>query len=264
MSGYGSRQDAGSRMLYPQLLSTKPSSPGIGMGTSKRDGYLKQYLLREQSRATGGNNSPGPVYATYAPQGLGRQQQDSRRCSSPRAVFGTCSRDAAAKVFQDRALMRAFQGRDAPAPNTYTLPGAVGRQLVSTRPSSPSFGMGSGLRPQDMRQPSHGMPGPGRYQAAASALGRQLLSTRPSQPAPGFGSGTRDAITLKTYISRAHCKSLHSASSPGPATAVPYGGTAARQVLSTRSSAPGWGFGGGGARFQVPKSCSPGVGAYYA
>jgi hypothetical protein len=45
-------------------------------------------------------------------------------------------------------------------------------------------------------------------------------------------------------------------------TAAPYRGSGP-QPLSTRRSAPGWGF-GKGARLKAPADDGPGVGSYYA
>lgn len=54
----------------------------------------------------------------------------------------------------------------------------------------------------------------------------------------------------------------HSENTPGPTTADPYRGTG-RQLLSTRHSSPGWGF-GTGRRLPDYINDSPGVGSYYA
>lgn len=55
----------------------------------------------------------------------------------------------------------------------------------------------------------------------------------------------------------------HSTASPGPATAAPYQGTGRPQLLSTRRSSPGWGF-GRAQRLNSRASDTPGVGSYYA
>ena len=64
-------------------------------------------------------------------------------------------------------------------------------------------------------------------------------------------------------MSRAHDKATHGAATPGPATALPYAGTGRQQLLSTRQSSPGWGF-GTAERLRARASDTPGVGAYYA
>jgi hypothetical protein len=66
----------------------------------------------------------------------------------------------------------------------------------------------------------------------------------------------------QAYISKEHGKATHGAGTPGPTTASPYDGTG-RQLLSTRQSSPGWGF-GTGRRLKDYMNDSPGVGSYYA
>jgi hypothetical protein len=56
----------------------------------------------------GKSGVPGPGhYRTGG--GLG-EQKESKRSTSPRPVFGTCTRDGRAKVYMDAELMRAYYG----------------------------------------------------------------------------------------------------------------------------------------------------------
>ncbi|GBF88746.1 hypothetical protein Rsub_01647 [Raphidocelis subcapitata] len=254
-----------------QVASRHSSAPAAGFGTSTRESALRIYASREQAKKLPGNNSQGPVYRVYSsigrqpesaranagaapfgtaqrlprhggrgapgpghyrsPGGLGAQAE-SARPTSPRAVFGTCTREGLAKVYLDAALMRAYYGKESPPPGAYNLRGSVGPQVVSNKETAPSARIGTGLR----------------------ALDCQVAR---------FGRGSRDTITKKTFISKAHEKSGFGLHTPGPCTASPYVGTGTAQLLSTRLNSPSIAF-GTGKRMRDYCSDAPGPGSYYA
>ncbi|KAI8474658.1 MAG: flagellar associated protein [Monoraphidium minutum] len=276
-----------------QVKSTQESCPSIGFGTSVRENGLKQYISPEHAKVMSGNNSQGPVYKLYSsvgdqpestmanpgtmtfgtaqrlpkpgksgvPVDLG-EQKESKRSTCPRAVFGTCTRDGMAKVYLDADLMKTYYGKESPPPGSYSVPGAVGRQVVSTKESAPGIKIGTSLRALDYQvmRAKH-LPGPGQYRTPPG-VGRQTLSDKKTLPVVSFGKGTRDALTKKTFISKEHEKACIGDNTPGPITAAPYSGSG-KQLLSTRHSSPGWGF-GTGRRLRDYINDSPGVGAYYA
>lgn len=207
-----------------------------------------------------------PVGHYRVPPALG-DQKESKRASSAHAVFGTATRgDAVPKVgtgvrswwthvleqahlqlclyrtLQPRAalwspagpltrtsvalLLRAPQPQGAPL-GAYQVPGALGRQVVSTKESAPGIKIGSSLRaldyevsgrvvqslsqqtccvvrvltvthvcgccpcpPQVMR--AKNLPGAGQYNTYR-AVGKQPLSNKKTLPAHSFGKSTRDA-----------------------------------------------------------------------
>ncbi len=94
----------------------------------------------------GKSGIPGPGHYKV-PHGLG-EQKESKRGTQPRAVFGTCTRDGMAKVYCDAELMKAFYGTESPA-CTYNVPGALGKQVASTKESAPGIKIGTSLRALD-------------------------------------------------------------------------------------------------------------------
>lgn len=93
-----------------------------------------------------------------------------------------------------------------------------------------------------------------------------LLDTSTSSPCNAAACGCVQhtyRCTDKHPPTQSHTQhTTHSENTPGPTTADPYRGTG-RQLLSTRHSSPGWGF-GTGRRLPDYINDSPGVGSYYA
>eukprot|EP00879_Flechtneria_rotunda_P016706 GHRR01017482.1.p1 GENE.GHRR01017482.1~~GHRR01017482.1.p1 ORF type:complete len:306 (+),score=70.82 GHRR01017482.1:1571-2488(+) len=283
-----------------QIRSTSPTNPSFGFGTSVRDASLRQYISPEHARAMSGNNSQGPVYKVYSSVGpqpdstvhnqgtmtfgtaqrlpkpgksgvpgpghykvapaLG-DQKESKRVSSSRAVFGTSTRDGQAKVYLDPELMKTYYGKESAPPGSYNVPGALGRQVASTKESAPGIKIGTSLRALDYQVArAKDMPGAGQYNTY-KAVGKQPLSAKKTLPAHSFGKSTRDA-TKKTFISKEHEKQAFGMSSPGPGTAQPYTSSGSQQ-LSTKHTNPTWGF-GTSKRLKDYANDAPGPGTYYA
>uniref|UniRef100_A0A383WC15 Flagellar associated protein n=1 Tax=Tetradesmus obliquus TaxID=3088 RepID=A0A383WC15_TETOB len=283
-----------------QVRSNSPSNPSIGFGSSVRDASLHQYLSPEHAKAMSGNNSQGPVYKVYSSMGqqpestaaypgtmtfgtaqrlpkpgksgvpgpghyktspaLG-EQKESKRSTSPRAVFGTATRAGQEKVYLDGELMKTYYGKESAPPGSYNVPGALGRQVASTKESAPGIKIGTSLRALDytvMR--SKDMPGAGQYNTYR-AVGKQPLSSKKTLPAHSFGKSTRDA-SKKTFISKQHEKQAYGIGSPGPGTAKPYTSSGSQQ-LSTKHTNPTWGF-GTSKRLKDYNNDAPGPGTYYA
>eukprot|EP00877_Chromochloris_zofingiensis_P009552 jgi/Chrzof1/4850/Cz15g01160.t1 len=283
-----------------QTKSSAPSNPSFGFGTSVRDSGLKQYISPEHAKVMSGNNSQGPVYKIQSSMGpqpesniksagtmsfgtsqrlpkpgksgvpgpghytsspaLG-EQKESKRSTSPRAVFGTSTRDGQAKVYLDMELMKTYYGKESPPPGSYNMPSALGDQVVSTKESAPGIKIGTSLRQLDYEvRRAKDLPGAGQYNTF-SGVGKQNLSVKKTLPVFSFGKGTRDA-SKKTFISKEHEKQSYGEGTPGPSTAQPYD-SYGKQSLSTRSTSPGWGF-GTSRRLKEYANDAPGPGTYYA
>lgn len=230
-----------------QPESQVPTAPTIGFGTAAR--------LAKAGRAT----SPGP--GAYKAEGALGDMKDSRRATSPRAVFGTSTRDAVSKIYLDEELNKAFYGRETPAPNTYGVTAAVGRQPDSKKENAPSWKQGTGQRfKYDYMERAKDLPGAGQYNQY-QAVGRQTLSIKKTLPVYSFGTSTRDSCR-KAFISKEHEKGNYGLITPGPTTANPIAAVG-RQNLSHKASAAGWGF-GTAKRIKGYDNGNPGPGTYYA
>ncbi|CAG9463912.1 unnamed protein product [Pedinophyceae sp. YPF-701] len=140
-----------------QPLSTKSSNPSFGFGSSVRESSLKQYISGDHAKVMPGNNSQGPIYKTTSamgPQAESRYQSSglysfgtaprlpkpgkkqvpgpgaykavrgygdqplSTKTTAARMAFGTATRDAAIKVYQEDAD-KAYYGLGSPGPCAY-------------------------------------------------------------------------------------------------------------------------------------------------
>ncbi|GLI63074.1 hypothetical protein VaNZ11_005976 [Volvox africanus] len=280
-----------------QVKSQNETLPEWGFGTQHRDTTNKLYLSKEQTKAIPGSNSQGPVYKTYSaigPQpeskyfsssapgfgssdrtksarsispgpgayevegGLGNMKE-SKRGTSPRAVFGTANRDQQSKVWLDEELMKTVGSRESPGPNTYKQPGSIGRMVDSKHNTAPTWRQGTEERFKD-RSPSRDVPGAGTYKSFG-AIGQQTLSQKKTLPSPKIGTGQRDAFK-KIFISKEHEKSGFGENSPGPVTSQ-FVSSIGAQRLSIKQSAPSWGF-GTQKRGKGQADGTPGPGSYFA
>lgn len=95
---------------------------------------------------------------------LGRQAYSTRK-SSPSYGFGTSDRAGVAKVFVSNEHAQKAAIPRTPGPGAYKMEGSTGRQLLSPRPSTPSYGFGTSERFGKTRSKFDGgsTPGPGSY-----------------------------------------------------------------------------------------------------
>lgn len=163
-----------------QKLDVKQRAPTFKFGSSQRADGSKIYMHRadttgdvtDPNRAAAGRGVPGPgAYGTMGPS------MEKTKKSAPRFSFG---------------LKPAIQETTSATtinigPGTYLSPSSIGKQVISMRPTSPGFSMGTcdrekmgevlqpGFSP-NVKNPS---PGPSKYESP-SGVGKQL------QPAPEF------------------------------------------------------------------------------
>jgi len=233
-------------MFGAQLVSTRPSFPAYGFGTSGRTSSTKLFFTKEQSANNVGLAGPGPIYDV--PGALGGQIS-SKNTTFPAFKFGA------------RALMDSNLAKESrPGPGTYTSEGAIGRQTESRRHTASAWKFGSSNRwssyhseaksqsatpGYDNPRPANGWlgdaaafsfgtsgrytigqgvpgvkpsfclaPGPGSYVAAGS-LGSQQLSQRGTAAQFKFGTQTRERAG-KVYLTHAHERALFGQHSPAP------------------------------------------------
>lgn len=161
--------------------SKRPTSPRSVFGTSTRDDAAKVHLDDELMKTYYGRGTPGPVYRVEGGVGrqtlstrktqptvsfststrltydnrdvpgagaynqgvaLGRQVVSSRK-TLPTAKIGSSTRDGAMKVFISKEHEKGTYGTGTPGPITANPYTAMGRQLLSRRPTSPGWGFGT-------------------------------------------------------------------------------------------------------------------------
>lgn len=243
----------------PQHDSSKTSEPQWGFGSNPRS---------KSPRAQ--DIGPGP--AEYSSDGMASMgtQPLSQKGTSPIYGMGSGTRETQRKLFISAEHQKDLYGRNTPGPTTAVDLGAYGRQVPSTRRSSPSWGLHGPKNRFNERPTSAGfkVPGPQAY-GLRSGVGTQLDSRKPSSPARGFGSSTREQ-QARVYLGK-HDHSTHGRLSPGPAqysAELTTFGT--RPASSKQRGSPGWGFGSqarwGGPETR-PKSAAlhrptPGPGSY--
>jgi hypothetical protein len=205
---------------HAQVDSRKESLPGWRMGTSNRFKYADIEAAAEMPGA-------GQYRAATA---VGKQALSSKK-SLPTVKFGTSTRDAAKKVMPP---LRGCKGAGA---------GRGARRACPCCPCSPA----------------------GRARRRCSAVQqRPLAALRRSKPRRSASTQLRPPTPLapnpaaapappQTFISKEHEKQSFGEVSPGPATAGPKS-SLGRQLLSDRSSAPGWGF--GSSQVRAPGLCA--------
>jgi len=54
-----------------------------------------------------------------------------------------------AQVYLDQELMKTYYGKESAPPGSYNVPGALGKQVTSTKESAPGIKIGTSLRALD-------------------------------------------------------------------------------------------------------------------
>ena len=119
-------------------------------------------------------STPFPLPGTYESPGAIGLQRDSKKENQSRTVFGSSTRDQAAKMGCEEELLKsATYGRGSPGPCTYGAASGLGRQADSKSASSPAFKMGTQGRFSE-KNPTRDVPGAGSYASATPAYGKQV------------------------------------------------------------------------------------------
>ena len=159
-----------------QKLDEKQRAPTFKFGSSQRSDGSKIYMHRadttgdvtDPNRAAAGRGVPGPgAYGTMGPS------MEKTKKSAPRFSFGL------KPTIQETTSATTINI----GPGTYLSPSSIGKQVISMRPTSPGFSMGTcdrekmgevlqpGFSP-NVKNPS---PGPSKYESP-SGVGKQLQS----------------------------------------------------------------------------------------
>jgi len=242
----GLNQNMSTRSMFgSQPLSARRSAASYGFGSGTREHQAKLFISNAHAASTSGD-SPGP--ASYALGASVGNQADGRKASAPTWVFGT----------GDRFKYESRAATAAPGPGSYGQSGSFGTQTSSSIRSQPKFGFGSAGRQhvekvfvsEEHNKSLFGTqsPGPCSYNIKGS-LGKQEIS-RPNvgstQPSWVFGSTKRFQYD---HVKRA-------AASPGPGQYTSTG-SVGQQAMSTRQSAPLFGFGTSDRSHQAKVYMSP-------
>eukprot|EP00892_Ulva_mutabilis_P007404 jgi/Ulvmu1/5035/UM021_0052.1 len=178
------------------------------------------------------------VYFGYGGElrsGFGRQVLGPQP-TAPNVGFGSSARAASQHIYasaeHDRAKVKSAGGNQSQGA-IYQVPDSLGKQVLSSKSTAPSCGVGTEQRKS--LATNNGFPGPGLYKVKAG-LGAQVESYKETSANAVFGSGTReqrekvyqDAESEKTYFGRL---------SPGPCTYDAKSGVG-QQVLSSMRSNP--------------------------
>jgi len=233
-----------------QAASGNKTAPQWAFGTAQRFNFNSKVST----------SLPGPGQYDAHP-GVGTQVS-SKNSSAPVFGFGSSDREMMAKVFIAEEHNKALYGAGSPGPMTYTLRGAVGKQVHSRTKDEPTWVFGSSKRfVYDHVKRAAVSPGPGTYQAT-DAVGTQVVSTKPSTPRFGFGTSNRHHQE-KVYLTVEHERSSAGRDSPGPGNYLMMPGAGSKQPESNIHSAASWGF-GTAQRFTKTKdgTGTPGPGSY--
>ena len=235
-------------MFGSQPLSARRSAASYGFGSGTREHQAKLFVSNAHAATTGGGASPGP--ASYMLRASVGNQADGRKATAPTWVFGTGERFK----YESRAATAA------PGPGAYAANGSFGAQANSSMRTQPAPGFGSAGRQhvakvfvsEDHNKSLFGTqsPGPCSYNLKGS-LGKQetsRLGTGASQPSWVFGSTKRFQYD---HVKRA-------AASPGPGQYTA-NSSVGQQAMSTRNTAPIFGFGTGDRSHQAKLYMSPGA-----
>ena len=140
---------------------------------------------KTERKAEVGAKGPGP--GQYRISSYDKISGKGTRRAAPKFSFG-------GRNIRSKAKLGSTSTPSTVGPCSYALRGGIGKQLLSTRPTSATWGMGSSSRDQAQTvcspgyapKPTADNPGPGRY-AIGQSVGKQVLSTTKS--APMFGQG---------------------------------------------------------------------------
>jgi len=227
---------------------------------------LRNFVFSRVVREHPGAERPHPAMAdaklaAMSTRSMFGDQPNSLKGSAPAYGFGTSTRQHASKIFVSNEHARLASTGAPPAPNAYSLNGAVASQHDSRKTSMPQWAFGSAER-FTYEKKSAANPGPGAYQSHQSC-GSQVSSAKQTEPIFGFGTSERHHVA-NIFISEEHNKSRHGLTSPGPAVYT-LKGAFNKQEVSKQKTAPTWVF-GTGQRFKYDfvkrGATSPGPGAY--
>lgn len=199
-----------------QALNVKINGGNTKFGSEERKGPV-QFV----------NKGPGP--GQYAPANYDKLASTTTKREAPKFSFG--GQNIRAKSNPSRGSTPVTVG-----PNSYNQASGLGKQTISVRPTSPTWGLGSASRQQVQSvcspgyspTPKDNNPGPGNY-AIGQSVGRQVLSTTVSSPSFGQGTSARPNLNKKS-------------NSPGPGLyKIP--SSIKSQSESRRPTTPSWSFG---------------------
>mmetsp|Transcript_62238 Transcript_62238/g.138640 ORF Transcript_62238/g.138640 Transcript_62238/m.138640 type:complete len:297 (-) Transcript_62238:456-1346(-) len=184
----------------PGSMSKQPDSKKLSysswkFGTSTRKDQAKVFISPAHAKSvTEFIDSPGPV--AYGHKGSIGDQPDSRKATTESYGMGTSER-----FFYENTSQTSKQG--GPAPGTYNLRSAQGRQVTSDKTSNPISSFPRADRDETAERVYLGpkqqlafwgrnSPGPAVYNTTQS-VGPQNSSQRPNVPKYGFGTADRFA-----------------------------------------------------------------------
>lgn len=207
-----------------QALKVKIQPGQTRFGTEERKGPIN---LKQESKR------PGPG-----------QYVDTHNTPWDKISSGNRKRAAPSFSFGGNGIQRSEGGAgstpSAVGPNSYNQGTGIGRMTLSSRPTSPTWGLGSASREQVQKVNAPGYqptpvlntPGPGAHHNAGTfqSVGKQVLSTGKSSPTWGQGTSQRPNPNPKSIT-------------PGPGTHQGIPGSIKSQKESKRPTAPTWSFG---------------------
>jgi len=199
-----------------QALQVKIHQGNTKFGSEERKGPV-QFL----------NKGPGP--GQYGAGDVDKLSATTKRRAAPKFSFGGMN-------VRNKYASNGSSTPVAVGPNSYNQGTGMGRQYVSIRPTSPTWGLGSASRDQVNKVVSPGFaptpvdnnPGPGNYKIGTT-MSRQVLSTSVSSPSFGQGTSTRPNLNGRS-------------TTPGPGLyRIP--ASIKSQSESRRPTTPSWSFG---------------------
>jgi len=206
-----------------QALRVKIQPGQTRFGTEERKGPID--IGKE-------GKSPGPgQYINTKKMPWDKISQGNRKRAAPSFSFGgnNITRSEAGSSSTPNAV----------GPNSYNQGTGIGKMTLSSRPTSPTWGLGSASRDQVQKVNSPGYrpvpalntPGPGAHHSGAfQSVGKQVLSTGKSSPTWGQGTSKRPDPNPKSIT-------------PGPGTHQGIPSSIKNQKESKRATAPTWSFG---------------------
>ncbi|KAG2495719.1 hypothetical protein HYH03_006319 [Edaphochlamys debaryana] len=244
----------------PGHIYDLPSAMQRQVDARKESAPLHSFAHSERLKETV-NTNPGPGVYSPVITSMGEQACSPNRSPS-RVPFGTSDREAAKNLYLSSGHVTAKRGTLGAPPGQYEVPGALGRQPLSAKPSSPAFSLSRTDRLKEKYEAmSRTMPAVGSYETWNS-IGKQTLSLSRTMPAFGFGSSSRETEE-KRFLTTTHAKMHQGKYSPNnyhhqlPENITSFG----RQPLSRKANVPAYGF-GSQPRLTFKSSTTPGPGAY--
>lgn len=159
------------------------NTPGIHFGSEPKMNSKNAEIIRTHPTSVLGQESPGAL--EYHPQ----EEKFSKW--KPAYSFGPAE-DRPPRKPESRVQLVPMSSPRQTGPGSHQVPGGLGRQPDSARPSRPAYSFGGGSSP---RQPGSARePGLNIEDKPFSSIGKQVLSQLPSSPTRGFGKSTRDQV----------------------------------------------------------------------